>query len=196
MRKPIKIALGLVLGLGLTVLVLEFTYPRDFEKHVERVLPASPTRIYHEIAAPKTWLTWSFWNREADPTCEHSFRGPERGKGAIWDWKDGAELGTGKFEILAASPEKGIEYRISMEGMKPFAGTIALSPEGEGTKIVWTSRGNVGDDLGLGVMMAIADMTGMMEGMYTTSLDGLAKRIAEKPKLDAAVEATYQKSGK
>lgn len=110
---------------------------------------ASPEVVFEQIANLKNWQNWSSWTKEKDETQVYTYEGPEMGAEAKWLWTS-EKMGTGWLEIKQADPEKGIVYElfIDMNDMKStMFGEIALSNIDGTTNVIWTGKGDSGDNL-------------------------------------------------
>ena len=73
--------------------------------HVQRsaVIPAAPERIFALLDDFRQWEQWSPWE-ELDPDMAHTYSGPERGVGAVHEWKGNKKAGEGRMEIVDTDP--------------------------------------------------------------------------------------------
>lgn len=111
---------------------------------VERsaVIGAPPEAVYAVIADFHEWEHWSPW-REMDPSQQETYSGAEQGAGAQYAWKGNRKVGEGSMEITSATAPS--EVVIDLRFLKPFKAenvtTFTLSPEGDGTRVVWSLVG-------------------------------------------------------
>lgn len=111
---------------------------------VERstTIDAPPERIYEEVVDFHRWTGWSPWE-DLDPELKRTYSGAESGTGAVYAWSGNRKAGQGRMEIVeAARPSK---VAIDLRFEKPFkarnATTITITPEGTGSRVVWTMTG-------------------------------------------------------
>jgi carbon monoxide dehydrogenase subunit G len=134
----------IVLGGGavlLTVfLLIGFLLPTTWEAQAEATVPAPPAALLPFLDSPEGWQAWTPW---PDST---SRSGPERGEGASISWSS-RELGSGAFRIESSTP-LAVSYTVSVEGaggaVMETRGSVTLSPEGAGTRVVWRESGDLG----------------------------------------------------
>ncbi len=89
------------------VLILAATKPATFSVQRAIVISAPPERIFPLISDFHQWGSWSPWEKK-DPEMKRSFSGPQSGKGAIYGWEGNKNVGSGRMEILEASPPSKI----------------------------------------------------------------------------------------
>lgn len=113
--------------------------------HVDRsiLIEASPETIHRYVATPALWAEWCPWPGDgASPAV--GFAGPASGVGAALLW-DGEESGGGSLTITHSDPRRGVAYDLRTESPSLEAvGSLALSPEAGGTRVTWSSSGDVG----------------------------------------------------
>lgn len=137
MLKKILIVLA-VLIVGFVALVATRPDTTTVERSV--VVDAPPTVVFDYVNDFRQWAAWSPWDA-LDPSQSKTFEGAETGKGAITTWSGNDKVGKGKMTILESKP--GAFVRIELEFIEPWASknetTFTLTPEGDGTKVVWGS---------------------------------------------------------
>jgi hypothetical protein len=141
-------------------------------------ISARPEAIHPELDRLATWPEWSIWNAETDPGARFAFSGPERGAGAVWTWEGGKKFKQGRLELVESDPERGIRYRVNVEGFE-VDGRIDFEPAGDGTKLVWIDRTEIGrGPLGGWIRLAIHGMVDReVGGNMEKSLAGLKRRV-------------------
>jgi len=109
------------------------------------VVNAPPEKVYPLVASPREWKQWSVWNRR-DPAMQIVYSGPDSGAGAAWSWKSKSE-GDGRMTFTAAEPNRKVDYDLYFPDFGTTStGSIALAPEGSGTKVTWTMNGDFGSN--------------------------------------------------
>ncbi|HEX4764509.1 MAG TPA: SRPBCC family protein [Usitatibacter sp.] len=117
--------------------------PSRFEVSRSIVIAAPADRVYDLIADPRLWAKWSAWH-ERDPKMEVRYAGPPFGQGARWSWKSASE-GAGQMEFIRVEPNRSIQYSLVFPDFNlKSGGTFSLEPASPGTKVTWTSAGDVG----------------------------------------------------
>ena len=141
--KILQWSLALVGTLALLAVAVGLFLPSAFEVKRTIDVSAPPAKVYDLVADPRLWAKWSAWYRR-DPKMDVTFSGPPFGQGAKWAWKSKSE-GSGSMEFLRVVPNARIEYALSFNdfGMKS-GGQWTFEPEGAGTRVTWTNKGDVG----------------------------------------------------
>jgi hypothetical protein len=116
----------------------EFTLSR------ETTVAAPPAKVHAILDDFHRWSGWSPWE-EMDPDLKRTFTGPEKGVGSHYAWVGNKKVGSGSMEITGSTLER---IDIDLEFLAPFKASnktvFDLVPEGAGTRVVWTMRGNRG----------------------------------------------------
>ena len=107
----------------------------------EAVVDAPPARVHAILEDFHAWQGWSPWE-EMDPDLERTYSGAEKGVGAHYAWKGNKKVGSGSMDITNSTPDR---VEIDLKFMEPFQAdnktTFDLVPQGDGTRVVWTMRG-------------------------------------------------------
>lgn len=171
-----KILLVLVLVIG-GILAFAATRPDAYEVKRTAMIKASPSTIFTQINTLKKWEAWSPWAK-IDPQMATSYSGPDSGKGAIYAWEGNNDVGKGSMEIITSTPSSTIEFTLIF--VAPWESTsivtFQLEPNGDGTQITWSTKG---DNNFMGKLFGIfVDMDEMLGKDFETGLASL-KSIAE-----------------
>jgi uncharacterized protein YndB with AHSA1/START domain len=142
--------------------------------HVQRsaVIPAPPERIFALLDDFRQWEHWSPWE-ELDPNMTHTYSGPERGVGAVHEWKGNKKAGEGRMEIVDADPPHRLDMDVKF--IRPFKSEnttrLTLAENGPGsTNVTWSM------DSPMPFMMRIADIFMNMDKRIGGDFEkGLAK---------------------
>ncbi len=118
--------------------------------HVERsvIVNTKPATAYVVLNGFRQFNRWSPW-AELDPNAQYSIEGPLLGVGAKSSWvSEDPNVGAGSQEIIEAVPYERIRVRLVFSGFdsENYA-TYQLTPEGEGTRIVWAYDSTFHGDL-------------------------------------------------
>ena len=139
MLKKIAIVVAVLVA---GVLAFATTKPDTF--HVERAatIQAPPEKVYAQLANFRNWSAWSPWDK-LDPEMKRKQSGAPEGVGAVYEWEGNSEVGKGRMEILEADPSTGVTIKLDfLEPMEAHnTARFALTPEGSGTKVVWSMDG-------------------------------------------------------
>jgi uncharacterized protein YndB with AHSA1/START domain len=170
--------LGLaVLILGTLLLVGGWLLPSSFTVSRSIDINAPASKVYKLVASPKQWPNWSVWNRR-DPAMKLSFSGPESGAGAKWAWVS-ASQGNGRMAFTAADAGQRVAFDLMFEDFGTLShGELNLTPQGTGTRLVWSMNGDTGRNP---LMHWMALMAPRMVGSdFDAGLANL-KALAEQP---------------
>ena len=141
MKLALKILKYLV-GLVVLLVAVAFLLPSTYSAERSMIINAPAEKVFPLIANQKEWKRWSVWNQR-DPNMELSYSGPESAAGSKWAWKSKSE-GNGGMEWSAVEANKRVGYILTMEGMTPSTGDLFVVPDGAGTKVTWTMKGDSG----------------------------------------------------
>lgn len=144
MLEIIAIVAGVLAIAIAAVLILASMKPDSFTVRRSAVMQAPAERIFPWINDFQQWTKWSPWENR-DPAMKRSFGGPESGKGAIYAWDGNRNVGSGRMEILDASPSSKIV--IKLDFLKPFEAhntaefTFAPERDASATNVIWVMQG-------------------------------------------------------
>ena len=117
--------------------------PSSYSVARQTVVNAPPERVYGLVASPRAWRQWTVWNRR-DPAMQIQYAGPETGAGAQWSWKSQSE-GEGQMIFTQVEPLHRVAYELRFNDHDSVAsGEMRFAPEGQGTRVVWTMKGDMG----------------------------------------------------
>ena len=142
--KVLKVLVLGLIGLVVALAVIGLALPRQV--HIERttVIAAKPATVYTYLNGWKNFNAWSPW-AALDPNTKYTFEGPLVGVGAKQSWfSDDPNVGNGSQEITAVETDKAITIKLMLPNMEPSVVTQTLTPEGEGTKLVWAMNADMG----------------------------------------------------
>ena len=143
--KVLKWLLGVVVVLAAVVLVGGMLLPSAFTVERSATVNASPDKVYALVADPKRCKDWGAWNQR-DPAMQITYSGPPSGVGAVWEWKSKSE-GDGRMTFTVAEPGKRVGFDLFFPDFGTTShGELSFSPEGSGTKVVWTMKGEMGSN--------------------------------------------------
>lgn len=125
--------LGAVLVSALMVVSIGYALPQGHVASVEALVSAPPERVFARISDPATYREW----RKDVTNVELLNAQP-------LTWRETAGGDTVTFEVVENRPLQRFVVRIADPDL-PFGGTwtYELRPEGTGTKLVITERGEV-----------------------------------------------------
>ena len=124
------------------VLILATTKPDTFSVRRAATLKAPPERIFPLINDFHQWRSWSPWEHK-DPAMKRTYSGAASGKGAVYAWDGNKNVGSGRMEILEASPPSKIV--IKLDFFAPFeahnTAEFTMLPQGDATNLTWAMHG-------------------------------------------------------
>lgn len=175
--KILQWTLAVIGAIALAALAVGFFLPSTFEVSRSIAIAAPAEKVYDDIADPRRWKAWSVWTRR-DPNMEIAYAGPPFGQGAKWSWKSRSE-GNGSMEFTRVEPNRRVEYSLYFPdfGMRS-TGEFRLEPQGGGTRVTWTNKGDVGTNPLKHYLAAAMDR--LVGPDFEAGLANL-KALAEKP---------------
>src|ERR1700676_847685 len=178
MFKIIKIIGIVVVVLIAAVLGFAMTKPDSFSVQRTANIKEPPEKIFPLIIDLHSWGSWSPWEK-LDPTMKRTYSGAQSGKGAVYEWEGNAKIGTGRMEIVDATPPSKVA--IKLDFLKPIEGhnvaEFTLEPQGDSTNVTWIMRGPA--PFISKVIQVFVSMDSMVGKDFDTGLANL-KTIAEK----------------
>jgi len=116
--------------------------PDHFRIERSATIGAPPESIFPLIEDFHRWRTWSPYE-ERDPGMQRDYSGPPRGVGAIYAWDGNKQIGSGRMEVVEATPSSKIIIKLAF--FRPFKANntaeFLLEPTTAGTKVIWTMHG-------------------------------------------------------
>lgn len=135
---------SLVIGTLLFAGILLFAASRPDTFVVERAIEikATPETIYPLISDLHNFSLWSPYEN-IDPAMIRSFSGASSGQGAVYAWQGNAQVGSGRLEIIEATPYSRVIMKL--EYFKPVEAhnmsEFTLQALGDQTKVTWRMHG-------------------------------------------------------
>jgi hypothetical protein len=183
MNRIVRKIVFAVLLLPILLIVGAFFLPGRF--HVERSLTikASPADIFPYLNELRRWPEWTSWTTNREPSLVYQQSGPAAGVGATQSWT--ARSGNGSIRLTSSDPADGVGYELNFnEGRFVSQGRLRLLPVPEGTRVVWTTDGDLGrNPVGryLGLLM-----DRMMGADFEIGLQNLKTKLEPAPAPTAA----------
>lgn len=152
------------------------------QAHVERtvVINAKPATVYTVLNGFKQFNKWSPW-ASLDPGTSYVVEGPLVGPGAKQSWRsEDPSVGAGSQEILEAVPFQRVVMKLVFEGFdSDNLATYTLTPQGEGTQVVWGYDSTFKGDL-IGRYFGLM-LDGMLGPDYERGLTALKALVESLP---------------
>ncbi len=115
-----------------------------FEMSRSTTVAAPPERVHALLDDFHQWQRWSPWEG-LDPDLQRTFTGPAKGVGSHYAWSGNKKAGQGTMEIIESTPSAVV---VDLRFLKPFEATnvtrFDLTPDAQGTTVVWTMTGERG----------------------------------------------------
>lgn len=160
------------------VLILAATKPDILSVQRVTTVKAPPEKIFPLISDFHQWGSWSPYEHK-DPAMKRTYSGATSGKGAVYAWDGNKNVGSGRMEILDASPPSKIV--IKLDFFTPFEGhntaEFTMLPQGDATSVTWLMHGPA--PFMSKVMQVFMNMDNMIGKDFEIGLASL-KRLTEK----------------
>ncbi len=172
----IIIAVVIVLAIAV-ILIMAAMKPDTFRVERKASIGAPSEKLSALISDFHQWRNWSPWENR-DPDLKRTYSGAERGKGAVYAWDGNKNVGSGRMEILAATPS---EIVIKLDFLRPFEAhnqaQFTLAPQGGATNVIWAMHGPA--PFMFRVMHVVMNMDKMVGKDFEAGLANLRK-VAEQ----------------
>jgi effector-binding domain-containing protein/carbon monoxide dehydrogenase subunit G len=178
--RTLKIILITIVSILILILLIGFLLPSKMTVSRERVMQAPPEQVYNVVNDLHLMGYWDAWSH-MDPNMKVEFEGPATGVGSVRKWK-GEKMGEGTMTITDSKPNEKVTSALDFGSNGKANADMTLSPEGTGTKVVWSMESDMGMNP-IGRYMGVF-MKGMLEKQYD---EGLAR-------LDSFIQATPQQA--
>ncbi|HRF09665.1 MAG TPA: SRPBCC family protein [Xanthobacteraceae bacterium] len=176
----------IVIGIGavmitalLLVLIIAATKPDRFRSERSIDISAPPAKVFPLLDDLKQQRLWSPYEQK-DPDMKRTYSGAERGAGAIYEWDGDKNIGAGRQEIIAVTPNERIEGKIDffrpMKANNRFE--LLLKPAANGTNVTWAIFGPM--PFSSRVFSIFMDFDKMIGNDFEKGLLQL-KQVAERP---------------
>jgi uncharacterized protein YndB with AHSA1/START domain len=141
--KIVQWTLATIGALVLLIVAIGFFLPSGFAVQRTVEINAAPRKVYDLVVEPRRWKDWSVWTRR-DPDMRIIYSGPPFGMGAKWAWVSKSE-GAGSMEFTRVEPDRSVEYLLLFPDFNmKSTGALRLEPNGNATRVTWSSTGDVG----------------------------------------------------
>jgi uncharacterized protein YndB with AHSA1/START domain len=145
MMTPLYFTLGIgavmIAAIALAMLLAAMK-PNYFRVERTVVIAAPPAKIFPFLEDLKAQRYWSPWDQK-DPNMKRIYSGEDSGVGAVYEWDGNRQIGAGRQEITAVTPNEKIEGKIDF--FRPMQASnrieFLLKPSGAGTAVTWAIFG-------------------------------------------------------
>ncbi|MFN0302136.1 MAG: SRPBCC family protein [Burkholderiales bacterium] len=154
------------------------TRPDSFRVERSASIKAPPEKIFVHINDFKAWNAWSPWAKK-DPAMKATYGAVTQGNGATYQWNGNNEVGTGRMEIIDATPPSRVA--IKLDFLKPFEAhntvEFTVQAQGDGANVTWAMFGP--QPFVAKIMGVFVSMDSMVGKDFEAGLANL-KAVAEK----------------
>ncbi|MGQ0529638.1 MAG: SRPBCC family protein [Panacagrimonas sp.] len=185
-------------GLGaLTLVLLGMGLFLPQRAHIERsiLIDRPPATVFTVLNGFRSLEQWSPW-ADLDPQMKTEFAGPAMGVGARYSWtSEHAAVGSGSQEIIDSTPYTRITVKLQFSGMSTQnQASYTLSPEGQGTRVVWDHDADFSGDYFSRYFGLLMDR--MIGADYERGLQRLKTHVESLPSADfAGIDIQLQQLG-
>lgn len=139
----VVVIIAIILAIAIAViLALAATKPGTIRVQREIDINAPAETIFALISDFHRWVSWSPYEKK-DPAMKRTYGGADSGKGATYAWDGDKNVGSGRMEILEATPSSRIV--IKLDFFTPFEGhntaEFTMLPQADGTHVTWLMHG-------------------------------------------------------
>lgn len=174
----LKIIVIIVLLLVAGLLIYAATKPDTFRIERSITIKAPSAKVFALLNDFHQWEAWSPWEK-IDPAIKRTYRGPNSGVGAIYEWAGNKEIGQGRMEIVESVPASKMSLKLDF--VTPFEAhnvvDFTLVPQGDSTVVTQAMHGP--SPYISKLMTTFFSMEKMVGSKYEEGLANL-KHLAEK----------------
>lgn len=143
MRLIRNILIGL-LALMAVVAIVGMFLPRYVSVERDVIVDAAPEAVFPHVNSLQAFSEWSPWG-DIDPEMVVTYSGPEAGVGNVMIWEsDHPNVGNGRQEILEVVENESVRTALDFGDMGTAEAWWRLTPEGDGTRVVWGLTADMG----------------------------------------------------
>lgn len=190
--KILKVLLLSLIGLVVLLAVIGYCSPQQV--HIERSIriAAKPATVFTYLNGFRNFNAWSPW-AALDPNTQYQLEGPPVGVGAKQSWSsEDPNVGSGSQEITAVKPNEQITMQLMLPDMLPSVVTQTLTPDGDGTQVVWAMDADMGSSpvnrlfglilekfIGPDYEKGLASMKPLIEAHTSADFSGIALDVVQ-----------------
>lgn len=132
--------------LAMSAVAVAFFLPRVVTVERSTMISAPAEKVFPFVNNLHRANEWSPW-AERDPAMKQTFEGPDEGVGAKMSWtSDDPNVGSGTQEIVESAPNERVRVALDFGDMGNGTAGFTLTPDGDGTKVVWDFRTDLGNN--------------------------------------------------
>lgn len=141
MRSPLLLALAVSACFVLVFFVIGASLDDHWQVQTVRTLAAPHARVQQEVTDLKGWREWSATEVQLGPNGGRTVEGEAGKPGSLIRWQ--GSQGEATLKLTEVSAQR-VAYEFELKGIGVLGtGTVAITPEGSGSRIVWTDRGSL-----------------------------------------------------
>jgi hypothetical protein len=141
------------------------------------ILAGLISAIFPHLNNLEKFVAWSPWSK-MDPAAKNTYEGAAAGVGAKMRW-DGPETGKGTQWIIESVENERVKTGLTFEGFDGESNAeFKLTPESNGTKVVWSYDGPDNGFLGKAFWLV---MGSALNSQYEDGLNDLKKLVESQP---------------
>ena len=131
----------LLLSVVAVFVTIGYLLPRDYDIESTIYIESPPDEVFGYVNSLPNWQFWSNFSEQQVESLKITYGDTKSGVGAAQTWTD--SRGSGKLWITKSEEPSLIEYSLEFANFPTMLSQVALSKEGEGTRIAWTSEGTL-----------------------------------------------------
>jgi uncharacterized protein YndB with AHSA1/START domain len=138
----LKTLLLVAAGAIAALLAYAATRPDIFRISRSTRVQAPPERVFALINDMGAFNTWNPYNAK-DPQIQGTYRGPQAGAGAAYDFSGNREVGRGTIAITGSEAPGQVRMQLDMTAPMRASNQIefTLAPQGDATEVTWSMHG-------------------------------------------------------
>lgn len=143
MRLIRNILIGLV-ALAAVLAIVGMFLPRYVSIERDVIVDAAPEAVFPHVNSLQAFSEWSPWG-DLDPDMQVTYSGPIEGVGNVMEWtSEHPNVGNGRQEILEVAENESVRTALDFGDMGTAEAWWRLTPDGEGTRVVWGLTADMG----------------------------------------------------
>lgn len=143
-QKIFRTSLILVTALIAAILIGGFMTPSEWRSEAKTQVSAPMNEVFEQVNTLSNWPSWTAWNPETHPELSISFSGEAAGRGARYQWFDGAMHG--ELVITESVPNQSIRYTVVMDDGEFEMDCGFEFTDGDRVAVTWSCGGDSGSN--------------------------------------------------
>lgn len=168
-----RTSLILVTALVAAILIGGFLTPSEWRSEAKNEVSAPMSEVFEQVNTLSNWPSWIAWNKETYPDLNMSFSGETAGRGARYQWFDGAMHG--EVVITESVPNQLIRYSVVMDDGEFEMDCGFEFFDGDRVQVAWSCGGDSGSNPVARLMMKLYEP--MMRKDFELGLQQLKAKL-------------------